>query len=407
MRKIVFLFAVLSVFFLWGVVGCNALNIKQSDYEVNKPWMEETLRKSVQQYRTMMENLPDGVQPNSINKNGELKTVKPTSWVAGFYPGTLFYLYRATGDKEIFEEGLKRVKLMEDQQYLTKHHDVGFMMYCSYGNLLKIDPQKEYEDILINSAYSLSKRYNDKVKSIRSWGEIDDEDNFVVIIDNMMNLELLLWAAKVTGDKQLYEIAVNHANTTMNNHFRPDNSSFHVVEYNPATGEILKKRTAQGFADESAWARGQAWGLYGFTMMYRETNDEKYLNMADNIASFIINHPNLPEDKVPYWDFNDPKIPDTYRDASAGAIIASSLIELSKYNRKDSDVYLQTALQILKTLSSDEFSSEVGENKGFLLTHSVANLNRNADVDVPLPYADYYYVEALHRYLNYFNVEGF
>ena len=406
MRKLLFFFAISSLVIL-SINGCNSGNKKQADFKVNKPWMEEALQKSARQYKTMIDNLPEGVQPNSINKNGELKTVKPTSWVAGFYPGTLLYLYMATADNEIYEEGLKRVKLMVDQQFLTKHHDVGFMMNCSYGNLLKIDPKKEYEQVLINSAYSLSKRYNDKVKSIRSWGEIDDEEKFVVIIDNMMNLELLLWAAKVTGDKQLYDIAVNHANTTMNNHFRPDNSSFHVVEFHPATGEVLKKRTAQGFADDSAWARGQAWGLYGFTMMYRETNDEEYLNMANKIASFIINHPNLPEDKVPYWDFNDPKIPDTYRDASAGAIIASSLIELSKYNQRDSDEYLQTAVQILKTLASDEFSSEIGENKGFLLTHSVANLNRNADVDVPLPYADYYFVEALYRYLNYFSSSSF
>lgn len=381
--------------------SCTLFQRGMANNENINSWIDNIMAKSVDQYKTMMVDLDDGVMPYSINKDGERRNVKSTNWTAGFYPGTLFYLYMSTGDESIYQEGLKRVKLMDTQQYMTTNHDVGFMMFCSYGNLYKIDNQKKYEQILINSAYSLAKRYNPKVGSIRSWGKIEDEDSFIVIIDNMMNLELLLWASKVTGDDELYQIAVNHANTTMKNHFRSDNSSYHVVDYDPKTGKILEKKTAQGYADQSAWARGQAWGLYGFTMMYRETKDKKYLDFSNKIASFILNHPNLPEDKVPYWDFDDPKIPNTYRDASAGAIIASALIELAKYNDKESTKYLNTALTILKTLSSNQFTAETGSNRSFLLKHSVANMNKNAEVDAPLPYADYYYIEALYRYKNY------
>lgn len=390
------------IIILFSLINCNSLKKSNTLTDKENEWITSVALSSVEQYKTLLASLPEGVLPNSINRDGELKTVKPTSWVAGFYPGTLLYLYKITGDEEIFQEALKRVELMYDQQYLTRHHDIGFMMNCSYGNLHKIDPKKEYEEILINSAYSLSKRYNPTVESIRSWGEIDNDTTFTVIIDNMMNLELLLWASKITKDEFLYDIAVKHANTTMKNHFRPDKSTFHVVEYDPNTGDILKQRTAQGFSDASTWARGQAWGLYGFTMMYRETGDGQYLELANDIANFILDHSNLPTDKVPYWDFNDPEIPDTYRDASSAAIIASALIELSKYNTIEAEKYLDSALFILKSLASPQYTAEVGTNGGFILKHSVANLNRNVDVDVPLPYSDYYYIEALYRYLNYY-----
>lgn len=337
----------------------------------------------------------------TIKKDGSLKNVNYRHWVSGFYPGTLLYLYMFTGNDTIYQEALKRVEMMREQQYMTTNHDIGFMMYCSYGNLYKINPQKEYEQILINSAYSLANRYNPDVESIRSWGEIEDNENFIVIIDNMMNLELLLWASKKTGDKFLYDVAIKHANTTIKNHFRPDYSTYHAVDYDPITGKVKGKRTVQGYNDDSAWARGQAWGLYGFTMMYRETGVEKYLDMANGIANFILTHPNLPKDKVPYWDFNDPKIPNTYKDASAGTIIASALIELSKYNKKDSKDYLDSAIAILKSLSTPVYTAEIGTNGGFILKHSIANLNKNADVDVPLSYADYYFMEALYRYKNY------
>jgi rhamnogalacturonyl hydrolase YesR len=223
-----------------------------------------------------------------------------------------------------------------------------------------------------------------------------------VIIDNMMNLELLFWATRETGDSSFYKIAVTHANTTIKNHYRADYSSYHVINYNPETGAVQQKKTAQGFADESAWARGQVWGLYGFTVMYRETKDKKYLEQAKHIAEFILNNPNLPADKIPYWDFHAPNIPNALRDASAGAIMASALLELCRYTGKSDGVkYFNTAQAIIKTLSSSEYKAAPGTNGGFILKHSVGHFPQKSEVDVAISYADYYFVEAMKRYTQF------
>jgi unsaturated chondroitin disaccharide hydrolase len=248
------------------------------------------------------------------------------------------------------------------------------------------------------------------VGCIKSW---DSKPwHFPVIIDNMMNLELLLWATRTSGDSSFRNIAVTHANTTMRNHYRPDYGAFHVVDYDSATGAVLAKKTAQGFADSSAWARGQSWGLYGFTMLYRYTHDPRYLDQAEHIAHFLLTNPNLPSDKIPYWDYDAPGIPRTgqtvsspgqapvpLRDASAAAIMASALIELSHYAKhEDARTYLDAAEQIIVSLSSNAYKATVGSNGGFLLRHSVGNLPGHTEIDVPLTYADYYFVEAMLRY---------
>jgi hypothetical protein len=214
-----------------------------------------------------------------------------------------------------------------------------------------------------------------------------------------MNLELLFWATKLSGDSSFYNIAVTHANTTIKNHFRADNSSYHVLNYDSKTGAIKQKKTAQGAADESAWARGQAWGLYGFTATYRETKDEKYLDQANRIAQFILKHLNLPADKIPYWDFNAPGIPNALRDASAAAIIASALLELSGYVQgAQREEYISVVETILRTLSSGEYKAAAGTNGGFILKHGVGHMPNKTEIDVPLTYADYYFVEAMKRY---------
>lgn len=380
-----------SAFLLCNINSSSAQNISTK-------WINQNLKDATKQYRVLMQKVPEGVMPESF-QNDNLKTCTSSNWVAGFYPGTLIYLYEATGNKILYKEALKKITLMDNEQYDTGTHDLGFMMYCSYGNLYRVSPGNQYKEILLNSARSLSTRFNPKVGCIRSWGKSDDTTAFNVIINNMMNLELLMWATKITGDSSFYNIAVTHANTTMKNYFRPNYSSYHVLVYNPQTGDIIKKETAQGAADESAWARGQSWGLYGYTMMYRYTKDKKYLDQAQYIADFILNNPNLPEDKIPYWDYDAPGIPNAKRDASAGAIMASALIELSgNVDNTLSKKYLSTASTILHTLSSPEYKAAIGENGGFLLKHSVANMNKNAEVDAPLPYADYYYTEALERY---------
>ena len=337
----------------------------------------------------------EGRLPKSI-KDGKLETSNCYWWCSGFFPGELWYLYEYTQKPELKKYAELYTDRLEKVQYVTTSHDVGFMLYCSYGNGLRLTGNKQYRDVLVQGARSLSTRYNLVVKALRSWNHGDWQ--FPVIIDNMMNLELLTWAGKETGDTTLINIATEHANTTLKNHFRKDYSTYHVVSYDTITGLPDVKQTHQGYADESAWARGQAWALYGYTMMARETGDEAYLQQAKHIASFLMNHPRMPEDKVPYWDFDTPDIPNTTRDASAAAIMASALIELSQIDQSSEAAgYLAYAEDQLRSLSSPEYLAEAGTNCNFVLKHSTGYFKAGSEVDVPLSYADYYYVEALMR----------
>ena len=328
-------------------------------------------------------------------KGDTLFSVPSRDWTSGFYPGTLWYMYDYTKDKKWEEAARQWTSGLEQEKYNTHTHDLGFMLYCSFGNGLRLTNDPGYKEILIQGAKSLTTRFNPNTGVIKSWDHAKGQ--YLVIIDNMMNLELLFWATKVTGDSSFYKIAVTHANTTMKNHYRPDNSSYHVLKYDTITGEILSKQTAQGYANESAWARGQAWGLYGYTMSYRETKDKKYLDQAVKIADFYLNHRNLPADKVPYWDFNAPNIPNEPRDASAAAITASALLELCGYV-KDGKKYLNAAEQMLASLSSPAYLAKPGTNQDFILMHSTGHKPANSEIDVPLIYADYYFIEAMLRY---------
>lgn len=297
----------------------------------------------------------------------------------------------------MYAQAIRILKVLEKEKNNTRTHDLGFMMYCSFGNANRIASKPEYREILLTSARSLSTRFNPKTGTIKSWDS--KPGDYLVIVDNMMNLELLFWATKVTGDSSFYNIAVTHANTTLKNHFRPDFSSYHVLNYDAATGEVKQRKTAQGAADESAWARGNAWGFYGYIVMYRETKNKKYLDLANSIAGFMLNHPNLPADKIPYWDFNAPGIPAALRDASAAAIMASALIELSGYvNARKRAEYLRAAETMLQTLSNNVYKAGNGTNGGFILQHGVGHMPQKTEIDVPLTYSDYYFIEAMMRY---------
>ncbi|GAB3646049.1 glycoside hydrolase family 88 protein [Echinicola sediminis] len=357
------------------------------------------LDRAAEQYQYMMTRLPENEFPKTYHqKTDKFEGSGSGWWCSGFYPGTLIYLNEYEKNAVLAEETERVLGLLEKEQFNTSTHDLGFMMYCSFGNAYRLDPKPEYKEILIQSAKSLASRFSDEVGAIKSWDS--KKGDFLVIIDNMMNLELLFWATKATGDSTYYDIAIKHADTTLENHFREDHSSFHVINYDPKTGEVNRKRTAQGYADESAWARGQAWGLYGYTVMYRETKDQKYLDKAVAIAEFILNHPNLPADKVPYWDFDAPNIPDELRDSSAGAIIASALLELMEYvDAEKAQKYHQNAKAMIATLTTPEYIAEKGTNGGFLLQHGVGHIPENSEIDVPLTYGDYYLVEAMLRYL--------
>jgi unsaturated chondroitin disaccharide hydrolase len=342
--------------------------------------------------------------PHSVNPDGSLKDMKTEWWCSGFFSGNLWYLYEYTKDEKWRAMAEKWTNPLEKEQFNKGTHDLGFMLYCSYGNGYRLTKNPSYKAIMIEGAKSLATRFDPKVGCIKSWNSLKKGEvvyQYPVIIDNMMNLEFLFWASKETGDKSLYDLCITHADNTLKHHFRPDGSSVHVVCYDP-NGNVLAKKTHQGLADESAWARGQAWGLYGYTVMYRETKQKRYLNQAIKIADFYLNHPNLPADKIPVWDFN--AAPDEERDASAGAITASALLELSQYTGKKGKGYFAAAEQMIASLSSPAYLAKVGDNNNFVLMHSVGAKPLKSEINVPLVYADYYYIEALLRYKKMKNI---
>jgi len=318
-------------------------------------------------------------------------------WTSGFYPGILWYMYDLTKDEKWKQEAIKRTEVFEDFKTITEHHDIGFMMFPAYGLGYELGGMTEYKDVLLTSAASLASRYNPKVGTIRSWSNKMHPrwQQHITIIDNMLNLELLFWAANHGGDPEYKEIAIKHAETTMENHFREDGTSWHVIEYDSLTGKVLNRHTKQGLNDDSRWSRGQAWGVYGYTLMYRETKDKKFLDFAQKITDKYLEL--LPEDYIPHWDFDIDTSKDDDRDASAAAVVASALLELSTYveDKKDQERYYNAALKMLESLSSPAYSG-VGKADAFLL-HSTGAKSLGHEIDVALIYADYYYIEALDR----------
>ena len=337
----------------------------------------------------------EDVYPRSINLDGSLWTSDSKWWCSGFYPGSLWYVFEYTGNEVYKDLALKYQTGLEQLRYRTDDHDIGFQLMCSYGNNLRITGDSLCVPVLIDGAKSLATRFDPEVGCTRSW----DTKKYVfsVIIDNMMNMELLLRAVELGADESLRDMAVSHAYTTMKNHFREDNSCYHVLDYDPETGDVLQRYLGQGYSVDSAWARGQAWALYSFPMIYRFTKDPQMLSHATAVAEYIL--PRLPEDGIPYWDFDSPDIPNDFKDASAAAVMACGLIELSGYvDAKSSKRYLSTAETMLRSLASDEYLAKEGEQYGFLLKHSTGFKLRNSEVDAPLTYADYYFLEALMRW---------
>ncbi|GAB3700368.1 glycoside hydrolase family 88 protein [Spirosoma flavus] len=338
---------------------------------------------------------PAPVSPRSLNADGTLQLVPARDWTSGFFAGELWFLYEYTGQKSWAEQAKLSMAKLENEKMNATTHDMGFKLYCSYGNGYRLTKDNTYREVIIQGAKTLIKRFKPAAGIIRSWDHHKDQWQSPVIIDNMMNLELLFAATRLTGDSTYYKIAVTHARTTMKNHYRPDNSSYHVVDYDTLTGQVLKKNTHQGYSHESAWARGQAWGLYGYTLCYRETRDPQFLKQAEAIAKFLLNHPHMPTDLVPYYDFDAPGIPNEPRDVSAATIMASGLYELSTYSANGVQ-YRQKADQVITNLAKN-YMAPAGQSHGFLLLHSTGSKPQNSEVDVPIIYADYYFLEALLR----------
>ena len=356
--------------------------------------LDRSLEQSMQLYAEM-KNHP-GRLPQTA-RDGKLVTCKPHWWTSGFFPGTLWYLYEYSNDPAVRAAAEEMTGRVASEQFTTDNHDVGFQINCSFGNGYRLTGKEAYRQALVNAGNSLATRFSPVVGCIRSWD--GRKWRYPVIIDNMMNLELLTVSSALTGDNGHYDMAKSHADKTLTFHYRDDAGSFHVVDYDPETGEMLRQMTHQGAADSSSWSRGQAWGLYGYTMMYRQTGDKRYLDHAVRIGRFIMEHPRLPKDKIPYWDFDAPNIPDADRDASAGAIMASAYIELSTFVGDElGGEFLRLAERQLRSLASPAYLARRGRNADFILMHSTGFLAKNSEVDAPLAYADYYFVEPLMRY---------
>lgn len=370
--------------------------------EETQGFADENVKFAAGQYDLQMAKIEDSgelLNPKSFI-DGKMKYINPQEWTSGFFPGSLWYLYDLTGDDKWKLQASKFTEALDTVQYLTNHHDVGFMIGCSYGNGFRLLQNEPYKQVIIQAAKSLSTRFRPVAGIIQSWDvtsgwQAERGWECPVIIDNMMNLELLFEATKFSGDSAFWKIAITHADNTMKNHFRPDFSTYHVIDYSLTDGSVRNKNTAQGFADESTWARGQAWAIYGYTVCYRETRDPKYLEQAEKAFGFVAKNPNLPADCVPYWDYNAPNIPNEKRDASAAAIMASALYELCNYSKTDD--YKAWADKMMQSLSGAEYRAALGENGNFILKHSVGSIPHNSEVDVPLNYADYYFLEALKR----------
>ncbi len=342
------------------------------------------------------------LNPVTIQQDGSVYYCGYADWRSGFFPGSVWYLYELTGDEYYHPLAHKYSKAIEEAKNLTWHHDVGFMIYCSFGNGLRLTGDPEYKEIIIQAAKSLSTRFRPVAGILQSWDvergwQSERGWECPVIIDNMMNLELLFEATKLSGDPSFREIAVSHADRTLAEQFRPDGSTFHVIDYSMEDGSVRNRHTAQGYAHESTWSRGQAWAIYGFTLCYRETGDRKYIDMALKAFDFMRNHKDMPEDLIPYWDMDAPDIPNAYRDASAAAVIASALYEISTMDVDNPRQYKEYADQMMQSLASPSYRAEPGTNGHFLLMHSVGSIPHNNEIDVPLNYADYYFLEALKR----------
>ena len=334
--------------------------------------------------------------PRNSEPDGTLNLVPSKDWTSGFFPGELWFLYEYTQNNFWKKKAQQHTDILEKEKMNGSTHDMGFKVYCSFGNGYRLTQDEHYKEVLLQSAHTLATRFKPAAGIIRSWDHSTAKWVCPVIIDNMMNLELLFWATKESKDSTFYRIAVDHARTTMKHHFRPDFSSYHVIDYDTITGQVLKKNTHQGFADESAWSRGQAWALYGYTMCYRETQLPEFLEQAQNIEKYLFTHPNMPEDLIPYWDFDAPGIPDEPRDVSAATVIASALYELSLYDPEKGERYRSNADKIIENLTK-HYRATLKKDNGFLLLHSTGTKPTNTEVDVPIVYADYYFIEALMR----------
>ncbi len=384
-----------------GMALCAACSVADKDFIPDEAldYCSRQVNRTLGDLHALKDGIDYTMMPRNVlagERRWNCRKATKEEWCSGFWPGVLWYDYEYTQDSLVREEA---EKFTEKLGFLAEipafDHDLGFLMFCSYGNGYRLTKNPEYKKVILNAADKLAALYNPKVGTLLSWPRnVDMFGGHNTIMDNMMNLEMLFWAAKHDGNPYLYDIAVSHADKTMKCHFRSDYTCYHVAVYDTLSGDLIKGVTHQGYADASLWARGQAWAIYGYTMVYRETKNPVYLDFAQKVTDVYLRR--LPDDYVPYWDFDDPKIPNAPKDASAACVVASALLELCEYVPADKkQVYLSAAEKMLASLSSATYQSR-GASPSFLL-HSTGHLPAGSEIDASIIYADYYYIEALLR----------
>ena len=408
MKKLKLLVAILLIANLIACKKEKKEAVETTKTETKAELIARVFTFSEKQYDSLIHRIENNrplLQPRGVTEDGELRLKPFQDWTSGFFPGSLWYLYKNNGAVKWKTYAMKFTQALDSVKYITNSHDLGFMLNCSYGNGYLQTQDSTYKKVIVKGASSLITRYRPIIGTIQSWDTTPDMGwiskrgwDTPVIVDNMMNLDFLYRAFEFTNDSTFYKIATQHAKTTLQHHFRDDYSSFHVVDYDAKTGKVRSRQTAQGYIDSSSWARGQAWGLYGFTQTYENTKDTLFLNHAKGIANYIMSSTKIPKDHIPYWDYDAPKIPNEPRDASAAAITASALLTLQEFVPEKKEAMIAYAASILQRLSSDAYLAEYGKNQGFILMHSVGNIHTGEENDKPLNYADYYFLEALSKW---------
>jgi len=395
----------LIIFILGSVLFMSP--IKNDDFSVNKElkYCNEQVKKALVELQKEDGSFDYSMEPRNILKGDKqqgwnCQKAEAKYWCSGFWPGILWMDYANTGDEKIRQMAEGYTESLHNIAFQPVYdHDIGFLLFSSYGKGYQLTHNKEYKKVILAAADSLATLFNPIVGTIMSWPREVDNRHWPhnTIIDNMINLDLMFWAAQNGGNKLLYDVAVTHAMTTMKNHFRPDGSCYHVAVYDTLDGHFIKGVTHQGYADNSMWARGQAWAIYGYTMVYRYTGKEVFLDFAQKATDVYLRRLGN-TDLIPKWDFDDPSTTAS-KDASAACVVADALLELQGYvGGKKGERYKDLAINMLRQLSTEEYQSR-DKNVSFLM-HSTGNHPSNSEIDASIIYADYFYLEALLRAKN-------
>ena len=403
-------FLVSALFLVNGMMAQNKLDAKQGlDVDKQLQYCHKQVCRALEELKQKDGSYDYTMEPRNILKGDKQKgwncrKATPEEWCDGFWPGILWMDYQNTKDEAVRKAAEGYTESLKGIAYRPCYdHDIGFLMFCSYGKGYEVNHSQEYKNVILASADSLATLFNPIVGTILSWPREVKPRNWPhnTIMDNMMNLDMMFWAARNGGNKLLHDLAVTHAKTTMQNHFRPDGSCYHVAVYDTINGNLIKGVTHQGYSGDSMWSRGQSWAIYGYTMVYRYTRNKMFLDFAQKVTDIYIKRlKETSDDFIPLWDMDDSRgTMGAPKDVSAACVVADALLELQKYvGGEKGEEYKQFALQTLAQLSTSKYQS--GKKNVAFLMHSTGHHPAGSEIDASIIYADYYYLEALNRVKN-------